>query len=272
MGQPRRRRPLTARTADKLDLYERSVQAPDVDVPFMARLHRRLTGRPLRRLREDFCGTARICCEFVRHHRANEALGIDLDGPTLRWGRERNVAALTPHQQGRVTLLRRNVLDVHRPQADLTCAMNFSYSVFKTREALRGYLASSRRGLRPGGVMLLDSYGGPAAQRELTEQKRKGGFMYIWEQAVFDPISHHTLCRIHFGFKDGSRIRNAFTYDWRRWTLPELQEVMTEAGFSDVHVLWEGTDRETLEGNSVFRRTRRGKADEAWISYVVGRA
>jgi hypothetical protein len=66
-------------------------------------------------------------------------------------------------------------------------------------------------------------------------------------------------------------MRNAFIYDWRLWTLPEMQEIMTEAGFHDVHVLWEGSDRKTREGNGVFRRCTRGGDEEAWIAYVVGR-
>ncbi len=43
-----------------------------------------------------------------------------------------------------------------------------------------------------------------------------------------------------------------------------------DAGFSDIHVLWEGTDRNTGEGNGVFRRVERGGDEEAWIAYVIG--
>ena len=46
---------------------------------------------------------------------------------------------------------------------------------------------------------------------------------------------------------------------------------MTEAGFMDVHVLWEGTLADTRSGNGVFRRKEIGDADSAWIVYVVGR-
>jgi SAM-dependent methyltransferase len=274
MGQKSKKKKvvLTARTADKLDLYQRSVQSPDVDVPLMERLHRRLVGKPLRTLREDFCGTAQICCEFVSRHRDNHAIGVDLDRPTLDWGRARNVEALKASQQDRVSLIEDNVLNVRKPRADLTCAMNFSYSVFKTRPELLTYMKAARRGLKKNGILLMDLYGGPSAQEEEEETTRKRSFMYIWDQARFDPITHHTLCRIHFAFRDGSRLRNAFTYDWRLWTLPELQELMAEAGFHNIHVLWEGTDSETDEGNGVYRRKARGDADHAWISYVVGQA
>ena len=66
-------------------------------------------------------------------------------------------------------------------------------------------------------------------------------------------------------------MRNAFVYDWRLWTMPELRELMAEAGFIDVHVLWEGTQAATRSGNGVFRRKEKGDADSAWIVYVVGR-
>ncbi|MFQ5670284.1 MAG: class I SAM-dependent methyltransferase [Acidobacteriota bacterium] len=267
-----RRVPLTARTADKYDLYQRSVQSPDVDVSFMARLFRRLNGRPLRFLREDFCGTFAICCEFVKRCRKNRALGVDLDRRTLEWGRARNLARLSPDQRRRVLLMRKNVLDVRRPRVDLVCAMNFSYWVFKTRQELRTYMRNARRSLRPGGILLLDVYGGGQAMEERQEESKKGGFLYIWDQARFDPVTHQTLCKIHFAFKDGTRLRNAFLYDWRVWTLPELRELMEEAGLKDVHVLWEGTDRKTEEGNGVYRRAAHGKADPSWIVYVVGRA
>ena len=67
-------------------------------------------------------------------------------------------------------------------------------------------------------------------------------------------------------------MRNAFIYEWRLWTLPELRELLAEAGFHDVHVLWEMTDRETNEGNGIFRRVSKGDPDPAWVSYVVGQA
>ena len=52
--------PYTARTADRHELYQLAVQSPDEDAAFLARYHEKLTGRPLRVLREDFCGTAAL--------------------------------------------------------------------------------------------------------------------------------------------------------------------------------------------------------------------
>lgn len=271
--QKRPRKPArTARTADRHDLYQRSVQAPDVDAPFFKRFFKRYVGRPARVLREDFCGTAILCAHWVKLHKEHRAIGIDLDRPTLDWGRRHNLEGwLKNGQRERVELIHGDVMATETEPCDLIVALNFSYSFFDTRDALRAYLERCREALVDDGVLMLDAWGGSETQEELEEEREVEDFTYVWEQKDFDPISHRSECRIHFRFADGTELRNAFKYSWRQWTLPELQELMTEAGFDDVHVLWEGTDKKTGEGNGNYRRARRGDADPGWIAYVVGR-
>ncbi len=265
---------LTAKTADKHVLYQLAVQAPADDCGFLARQFRRHAGRPLRVLREDFCGTALLSCQHVRRHRDNRALGIDLSRATLAWAERHNLAALTAAQRPRVQLVLGDVRAIRSPRADVGVALNFSYSVFKTRADMLAYLRAARDGLAADGMYFLDAWGGSDTQREITDRRRirEDGhrFTYLWEQMSFDPITHRSRCAIHFAFDDDTALRDAFTYDWRLWTLPELQELMAEAGFADVHVLWEGTDPRTNRGNGSYRRARRGDADPAWIAYVVG--
>jgi SAM-dependent methyltransferase len=270
---PKRRKPapLTARTADRHALYQLAVQAPEGDTAFFARYFQKYTGRRLRVFREDFCGTALISCHWVRRRRDHVAVGVDLCGETLAWGKKHNVAQLLDQdQQRRLHLIQDDVRAVHRPAADFIAALNFSYSVFQTRGDLADYLANSYRSLRPGGLMCLDAWGGPLVQQEHTDRHRNHGFDYLWEQRSFDPIKNRIVCSIHFEFRDGTRLRHAFHYDWRLWSLPELIELFTEAGFQDVHVLWEGTDHRTNRGNGVFLRKQVGEADDTWIAYVVG--
>jgi hypothetical protein len=50
--------------------------------------------------------------------------------------------------------------------------------------------------------------------------------------------------------------------------LPELQELLTEAGFARTQVYWEGTDRKSGEGNGIYTPTKSGEADAAWICYL----
>lgn len=264
-------KPLTARTADRHVLYQKSVQAPETDARFYDRWFRKYAGRPLRLLREDFCGTAVLACHHVKRHPENRAIGVDLHWPTLAWGRIHNVRPLLDaEQQQRLTLLQRDVMAVQKPQADAILALNFSYSVFKRRAQLLAYLRNCHRSLVPGGVLFLDAWGGPDVLQHKVDKTRHKGFVYEWEQRAYDPISHDIECAIHFAFPDGSRLRNAFVYEWRLWTLAELRELFVEAGFATVDVLWEGTDLATGGGNGVFRKTVRGGMDEAWIAIVVG--
>ncbi len=267
----KKKRKLTHRNADKHDLYQKSVQAPDVDAQFLARLYKKANDNPARLFREDFCGTAILSCEFVKRHSKNHAIGVDLDRPTLDWGRKHNLSDLSKDQHKRIRLIQDNVLKVHSPKADIIAAMNFSYSVFKTREAFGAYISNAHRSLNENGLFVMDAWGGAQSQELMEERKRMSGFTYVWDQFDFDPVSHHILCKIHFEFRDGSRIKNAFIYDWRLWTLPEMQELMTDAGFQDVHILWEGTEKKTGGGNGVFRPVTRGGDELAWIAYVVGK-
>lgn len=263
---------LTAKNADKHVLYQRAVQAPETDAQFYTRRFKKYTGRDLRVFREDFCGTAVLSCHHVLLHPENVAIGVDLDRATLDWGIEHNVnRLLDDEQKKRLHLRNENVLDVHSPKADAINALNFSYSVFKKRRELGDYLQNCYRSLKPGGVMFMDAWGGPDVMQQKTDRTKHKGFVYEWEQRVYDPISHEIVCAIHFEFPDGSRMKNAFVYEWRLWTLAEIRELFEEAGFEDTHVLWEGTDHENGGGNGVFRRRERGEMDEAWISIVVGR-
>ncbi|MDH3584161.1 MAG: class I SAM-dependent methyltransferase, partial [Phycisphaerae bacterium] len=67
-----------ARTADRYRLYLDSVQSPDNEVHFFSRAFRKQFGRPPKLLREDFCGTAAICYEWVKGKKSRRAIGVDI--------------------------------------------------------------------------------------------------------------------------------------------------------------------------------------------------
>ena len=265
----RNHRPTLAERADRYDLYQRSVQDPEWEVGFMAETYKGLRGRAPRRLREDFCGTAMFACEWVKTGRDREAIGVDMDAEVLAWGREHNVAKLSPATAARLTLLQGDVLDVRTAPADIVAAFNFSYWVFRERATLRRYFERTRAALAEGGIFMLDAYGGYDALRVMREREDLGRFTYIWEQAGYDPVASGTTCHIHFAFPDGSRLNQAFSYHWRLWTLVELREVLAEAGFKASTVYWQGTDPKTGEGTDEFKPVDRGEADPAWIAYIV---
>jgi cyclopropane fatty-acyl-phospholipid synthase-like methyltransferase len=161
-----------------------------------------------------------------------------------------------------------NVLTAKTPPVDMVLAMNFSYWIFRTRDELRGYFSRARDCLADDGVLFLDSYGGYEACREMEEETDHDDFIYVWDQARYNPITGEMNCHIHFKFPDGSKLKRAFSYNWRLWTLPEIRELLGEAGFKRVLVHWEGTDTKSGEGNGVFTPTENGDADAAYICYI----
>src|SRR5262245_22541009 len=77
----------SAATSDPLELYELSVQEPSAECDFIDQVWREKRGakRRLRAIREDFCGSAIVSAEWVRRHRDNTAVGVDLDEHVLNW-------------------------------------------------------------------------------------------------------------------------------------------------------------------------------------------
>jgi SAM-dependent methyltransferase len=266
--QPERPKPrLTAATADKHALYEISVQCPEADIRFFDRVYRAEYHAIPKVLREDFCGTANLSCEWVRTRPRNHAVGIDLDPSVLAYSRQKHVPGLGEKSR-RLQLIQGNVLDDHHTGAHIVASMNFSYFIFKDRRTMLAYFRGVRGSLAPKGLFVLDIMGGPEAQVPQRERKEVEGFTYVWDQASFNPITHAATNHIHFEFRDGTRMTRAFSYHWRLWFVPELSEILEDAGFRRVDMYWEGTNREG-HGDGVFRRSVRGDNSPAWIGYLV---
>ncbi|HEY4158127.1 MAG TPA: class I SAM-dependent methyltransferase, partial [Polyangiaceae bacterium] len=200
---------LSARSADRHDLYQRSVQDPVAEIYFMQRVFKALRKRAPLTLREDFCGTALLCATWVKRSREHHATGIDLEPSVLSWGTDHNLLPLG-QDAARVKLLQQDVRARSPGRFDIVCAFNFSYWVFKTRDELRNYFASVRRGLAKDGLFMLDAYGGWESHEPMLEPRKvAGGFTYVWDQDTFDPISHAVQNHIHFEFPDGTRLDKA---------------------------------------------------------------
>lgn len=267
--------PSMAERADRHVLYQESVQAPESDVEFFIDTYKSLRGKEAMSMREDFCGTALLSVEWCKTHPQRTAVGVDLDKPTLDWGMEHNI--VPNNMTDRIRLVEGNVLDIPDDKVDLTCALNFSYCCFKTRDELRAYFENARKGLKEDGILVLDLLGGTETMDEL-EEEREGdedeNYTYIWDQDKFNPIDHHMTCYIHFEFDDGSRIEKAFTYEWRLWMIPEISELLKEAGFSKVRVYWEEfvedeDDDEEMEGTGIYHDVTEAEQQESWVNYIV---
>ena len=261
-------RPTMAEKADIYELYEQSVQNVEHEVEFLSETFRELTGREAYLFREDFCGTASAACEWARQGPEYQAIGVDIDPEVLDWGRRNRVGRLPPGDRARVSLIEANVLEVETPRVDLMAAFNFSYWILGERPAMLRYFTRAREALKDDGVLFMDMFGGPESFDVAKEKTKHDGFTYIWEQAVFHPVTNFMRCHIHFKFPDGSKIKKAFTYEWRLYTVPEIRDLLLEAGFRKVTVYWEGED-EDGEGNGVFTPSDTGTVDLAWIAYIV---
>lgn len=264
-----RRKPTAAERADRHKLYEESVQCVEADIDFVDTEFRRLTGRRARYLREDFCGTANTACEWVRRRKDNHATGIDLDKDVLAWAHDHNVAGLRKAQRGRIGLVEGDVTKVVTPPQDVILAMNFSYWIFLERRTLRNYFRKVRAGLVDDGLFILDCFGGYDVYRVGSERKRQNGYTYVWETARYNPLDARVKYHIHFRFDDGSRLARAFTYEWRQWTLPEIRELLVEAGFGKITVYAQGWDEEAQDGDGVFVPVDEIEPDAGWICYLA---
>ena len=254
--------------ADIHELYEQSVQNVEHEVEFLQATFEELRGRKAYLLREDFCGTASAACEWVKQGEEFQSIGVDFDASVLEWGRENRVGRLPVSDQARVRLIESDVLDVETPLVDILIAFNFSYWIFDTREKMLAYFRKAHAALKDDGVFFCDMFGGSEAQEETREKTKHDDFTYIWHQAEFHPVTHYMRTHIHFKFPDGSKIKKAFTYEWRLWSAPEIRELLLEAGFKNPTVYWEGDD-EDGEGNGEFSPEDKGEADLAWIAYIV---
>lgn len=271
----------------KYALYEQAVQTPEQHCDLLALMYADITGKKARVLREDFCGTYLISSYWVKRDKQNRAFGLDLDPEPVTYGALRNKRFLSTAEKKRVTIKLQNVLKPGGPQSDLCVACNFSFYIFKERTALLKYFKAVRASLKKGGVFALEMTGGPGMIEETKEtrtvkvERDQGGpplvslprkFKYIWHQKTYDAISHECMYAISFKLPNGTLMKEAFTYDWRVWTVREVREVMEEAGFSRSVVYWDmhKPPKDKRLGDHEYGRTEVGENYYAWICYVAG--
>ena len=90
--QKQKKKKKKAKKPNKHVLYEASVQSADAYIELIESIFENTRKRKLSTLREDFCGTARLCCEWVLENPDIETWGVDLDPEVLEWGRENHIS------------------------------------------------------------------------------------------------------------------------------------------------------------------------------------
>jgi SAM-dependent methyltransferase len=267
--RPSRSKPLPP--FDKYQLYHASVQSPDEDARFFAEVYRDARGARAvpKVLREDFCGTFANCCAWLRLGPGRSAHGVDLDPEPLEYGKEHYLSQLSPALAARLRLHRKDVLGSGLPKADIIAALNFSYYIFKDRPTLKKYFTNCRRTLNDGGVLLLDSFGGPKCMEPNEEVSEHGNppFDYYWDQDTYDPLTNEAQFYIHFKRRGEKKRLKVFSYDWRMWAPAEIKDVLLDAGFSKVDYYWEGSTSDGY-GDGDFKVVEHGDECEAYVAYL----
>ncbi|HVO29511.1 MAG TPA: class I SAM-dependent methyltransferase [bacterium] len=246
---------------DKYDLYERTVQAPEGTAEMVARDYSRLRGKPARRMREDFAGTAALAAAWCRRNPRNTAVAVDLDPVPLAYGERKH----RPGIEKQLALVRGDVLREHGRGYDLVIAFNYSWLALRTRDQLRAYFSRVRAALAPDGIFELDLYGGKGAIEEGEETTKMRGWTYIWDQQSYDPTTGETRCAIHWKLRDGRTLRRSFTYHWRLWSLPELWDLFEDTGLKCLEV--HNEDDSPVEGS--YRRVKRVPNWDQWNVKVL---
>ncbi|MEM1445547.1 MAG: hypothetical protein AAGF84_05785 [Planctomycetota bacterium] len=254
----------------RLKLYESAVQQPVAEVAFLERAFAHANGPDAwpRTLREDFAGTSCVAAAWCLSDPDREAIAVESHRPTLDWAQREHGHLDTLY------LVPNDVTQFRGPRVDLIAALNFSVLIWHDRLALLRYLKHARRCLRDGGVFAMDLFGGPDATTIQTQDRPSlddGGqpVTYRWEQRAYDPLTARIDCRIHFRWPNGRELRDAFVYDWRLWTVPELLDAMREAGFHEPCV-W--ADDPKKPGHLVPALRLPGPEESpAWVIYLTAR-
>jgi len=265
---------------DRHALYELCVQSTKHLEPFLRAVH----GGGPRVLGEDFAGTAALSHRWAREVGGGRAVAVDLDAEALRF---RGAA------EG-VETIEADVLACERP-ADVVFVGNFSIGYRHTRGDLVAYLEHARSRLNAGGVFVCDTYGGESAF--LTGEVHRDHYIaggdvpeclvphrgkrvrYTWEQRDADPVTGMVTDVCHFRVVDAGgtielELPDAFVYRWRLWSIPELRDALTDAGFAGVEVYSKTADAVDQDGNVYVRPIEDGgdELDDSFIVLVAGRA
>lgn len=255
---------------EKYQLYEESVQNPEGDLDIINREYRKIFKRKPLILREDFAGTCLLSHRWVMQGNEHRAFAIDLDPVPLEFGKITHSQKLNQSQKERLRMIEANVLDPFVTPVDVAVAFNFSYFIFKERNDLLRYFKAVKNSLGPEGVFIIDLFGGTEAFQILEEKKKHKSFTYYWDCQKYNPLTGECLYYIHFKMK-GHKYTKVFVYDWRMWTLPELKDILKDAGFKEVLTFWEGEDGKG-GGDGHFYQSREAENCQSWVTYLIAKA
>lgn len=253
---------------DKYFHYKESVQSPETDISFFNKTYRSFYNKKPLSFREDFCGTFALGTAWVQLSHHHQAFVVDHDKKPLTYGKTHHLSLLDRQQRKRLHIFNKDVCSKVLPGADIISVSNFSYFVFKERGMMLKYFRSVRQKLSKKGLFIIDIFGGSDVYDNSEEAIQHDTFTYYWEQSRFNSIDNSARFAIHFKRKGEKKRRNTFVYHWRLWSLPEIKDILKEAGFSESFVYLEGFDKKG-EGTGLFRKKKRGDICDTYVAYLV---
>lgn len=244
------------------------------DIERISKIYKELFSKEALSLREDFSGTFALSCCWVQSDSKRSAIAIDNDKPTLDYGKKNYLAGMSQEEQKRLKVQLSNAI-IKTDPVDIVAVFNFSYCLIHERERLLDYLKNIHDSLNENGMMILDLFGGSESEtpevqeRDIDNNDQILPFTFEFERKSFNPISRISNYAIHFKYQDGTEIMDAFTYEFRMWSITEIRDLFKEAGFSKSMVYWEDFDKDGF-GNGKFYATEEEENSLNWNSYIVG--
>lgn len=262
------------KVTDKHALYLASVQDPLGDVERVSKIYKDLFSKDAISFREDFSGTFALSCCWVQSLPERTAQAIDNDYDTIEYGKTHYLKNMSEAEQARMKVQVADAITKTSP-VDIIATFNFSYCLLHERNILLDYFKKCHASLNPSGMMIVDIFGGsdseiPEVQeREVDNDQFIAPFLFQFERKSFNPISRRASFGIHFIYPDGAELKDAFSYDFRMWSITEIRDLLKEAGFSKSLVYWEDFDEEG-SSNGEFYSTEKEENSVNWNAYIVG--
>ncbi|MFK7789981.1 MAG: hypothetical protein AB8C95_10895 [Phycisphaeraceae bacterium] len=251
---------------DPMDLYRLAVQHPIAEVAFAEYAWSHFYGDEIEPmlLREDFAGTCAVAAAWVASDPDRQAMAIELDESTVAWAED-------TFSDPDLHIVHADVMAIDEPAVDVTLALNFSVLIYHEEALLRAYLGQVLKSLNPGGLLILDVFGGPGVGEPSVESVRvepdESGvepFVYHWEQLGLDAETGRIECRIHFELSESDRLSDAFVYDWRLWEPRQIIDLALQAGFEQASFWW----ADPLEPGR-YQPVQEVPSARDWVGYVV---
>lgn len=220
-------------------LYQTTVQEPKKELEFFRKIYRNIYSRVPISIREDFCGTGFISCEWVKMNFENTSIGIDIDDDPLEWGRKNNIMNLSGGDD-RVKLYNHNVLEEwnSKQKFDMILSLNYSHFLLNKRIEFLTYLKNVRKNIEKG-FLVLDFFGGSKIYFDSSLKRHfgqeKDDHSYEFKSKKLDLLNNFAYCSINF--KLGKRkLNNLYNFKFRVYSIPEMVDCLTDAGFSKFRI------------------------------------